>query len=440
MEHSYRLLAARLSDMLTANPPITVEGRLTRAVGQILHAELPCGAIGEICELVGSNGLIIGTCEIVGFVGATAILAPHQRLSGLSPDVFVRPTGTALTFPVGNELLGRVVNSRGEGIDGFPLKHKNRAILHRDPPNPMDRMPISEPFLTGIAAIDGLVTLGRGQRAAIIGTAGSGKSYLVSEMILRADYDVAVLGMVGERGREVRDFLEYKIPSELKNRLSVVVTTSDRPPLDRIHAAHAATTLAEHFRDQGANVLLIIDSITRFSRALREVGLASGEPPTRRGFPSSVFAELPRLFERAGRGKTGSITALYTLLVEGERDEDPIAEETRSLVDAHIVLSGKLASAGHYPAIDVLRSQSRLMERLVSSDHAKLASGARDILQAWDEVELLVQVGEYRQGHDARADRAIRQIDLIRQFIRQPSSIKPNLASIVSGLAAAVGP
>ncbi len=438
MENSYQRLATRLSSALNASAPITVEGRLTRAIGQLLHAELPQGFVGEICELLSSSGAVLGMGEIVGFFGATAILAPHQALAGLSPDMIVRPTGMGLTFPVGKELLGRVVNSRGEPLDGTILPLMQRAFLYQAPPNPMERMTISETFLTGIAAIDGMATLGRGQRAAVIGPAGSGKSHLVSELISGGQYDVAVLGMVGERGREVRDFVEQMVPNELRNRLSIVVATSDRPPLDRLHAAHAATTVAEYFRDQGANVLLVIDSITRFSRALREVGLAAGEPPTRRGFPSSVFAELPRLFERAGRGKHGSITAIYTLLVESERDEDPIAEETRSLVDAQIVLSGKLAAAGHYPAIDVLRSQSRLMDRLVSSDHVKLAATARDILQTWEEVELLVQVGEYRQGRDPRADRAVTQIDMVRQFCKQATSREPSLAGIINELAKAV--
>jgi ATP synthase in type III secretion protein N len=439
LENSHQQLASRLAKAFETSAPIAVEGKLTRAVGQMLHAELPQGFVGEICELVAPSGMILGMGEIVGFAGATAILAPHQSLVGLSPDTIVRPTGKGLTFPVGKALLGRIVNSRGEPLDGMTLPPMQRAMLHQAPPNPMERTPISEPFLTGVSAIDGMATLGKGQRAAVIGPAGSGKSHLVGQLVSGGQFDVAVLGMVGERGREVRDFVEHMVPEHLRSRLSIVVATSDRPPLDRLHAAHAATTVAEHFRDQGANVLLIIDSITRFSRALREVGLAAGEPPTRRGFPSSVFAELPRLFERAGRGRIGSITAIYTLLVESERDEDPIAEETRSLVDAHIILSGKLAASGHYPAIDVLRSQSRLMDRLVSVDHARLAADARDILQTWEEVELLVQVGEYRQGRDARADRAVSHIDSVRQFCKQATSKDANLIQIVGELARAVG-
>jgi ATP synthase in type III secretion protein N len=432
-------LSTRLSKAIELGPAVAVEGRLTRAVGQLLQAELPQGYVGEICDLHSVGGAFLGSAEIVGFSGATALLAPHQSLAGLSPETIVRPTGHGLTFPVGESLLGRIVDSRGQPLDGLAPLAGSRAPLHRAPPEPMERMPITEPFLTGIAAIDGLATLGKGQRAAVIGPAGSGKSHLVGQLVAGGQYDMAVIGMVGERGREVRDFVEHMVPAHLRSRLAIVVATSDRPPLDRLHAAHAATTVAEHFRDRGANVLLVIDSITRFSRALREVGLSAGEPPTRRGFPASVFAELPRLFERAGRTNAGSITAIYTLLVESERDEDPIAEETRSLVDAHLILSGRLAAAGHYPAIDVLASKSRLMERVVSSDHARAASAMRDILQAWDEVELLVQVGEYRQGRDARADRAVSQIEAVRGYCRKVFGEPTALWSVQAQLQSAVG-
>jgi type III secretion protein N (ATPase) len=298
----------------------------------------------------------------------------------------------------------------------------------------MQRKLIEKPISMGVRSIDGLLTCGEGQRMGIFAAAGGGKSTLLAKLIRSADVDVTVLALIGERGREVREFIEHDLGEEGMARSVLVVATSDRPAMERAKAAFVATSIAEYFRDQGKRVLLLMDSVTRFARAQREIGLAAGEPPTRRGYPPSVFAALPKLMERAGQSDKGSITALYTVLVEGDDMTEPVADETRSILDGHIILSRKLAAMNHYPAIDVLRSASRVMNQIVDNNHQVSAAHMREMLAKYEEVELLIKIGEYQHGADSRADMAIAQSDDIRAFLRQGTHELSELEETVNQL------
>jgi type III secretion protein N (ATPase) len=350
------------------------------------------------------------------------VLTPIGDLTGLSNTSEVVPTGATLQVPVGVGLLGRIINALGEPLDGEPWPPREidglRPVMAQ-PVTPFERELIDAPIQLGIRALDGLLTCARGQRIGIFGEPGAGKSTLLADIVHGTDADVVVLGLIGERGREVREFAERHLGPAERKRTVVVAATSDRPAMERIKAAHVATAIAEYFRDRGAHVLLMMDSITRFARAQREIGLAAGEPGTRRGFPPSLFAALPRLLERAGPGAKGSITAIYTILVEGEIGLDPVAEEVKAILDGHIVLSSELARRDHFPAIDVLQSRSRLMDVVVPPGHRADAARIRELLARHAEVELLVRVGEYQRGSDAIADEAISKIDRINGFLRQ---------------------
>lgn len=400
-----------------------VRGRITRAVGTIIHAVVPDVRVGELCQLRDPRNGWTLDAEVVGLDGETALLTPIGELQGLSARTEVLSTGRMMEAPVGDGLLGRVVDSRGEPLDGLgPLDASTGSRpLHDVAPNPMTRQMIERPMPLGLRAIDGLLTCGEGQRIGVYGEPGGGKSSLLAQIVKGAEIDVAVIALIGERGREVREFIERQLGPDGMRRSVVVVATSDRSAMERVKAAYVATANAEHFRDGGRRVLLMMDSVTRFARALREIGLAAGEPPTRRGFPPSVFASLPQLMERAGPGERGSITAFYTVLVEGDGSGDPIAEETRSILDGHIVLSRQLASAGHYPAIDVLASRSRVMDAVVSPDHKARATRMRELLARYAEAEFLLQVGEYKSGSDETTDEAIEKIGDLRAFLKQAS-------------------
>ncbi|TIQ26244.1 FliI/YscN family ATPase, partial [Mesorhizobium sp.] len=354
-----------------------------------------------------------------------AILVPLGDLTGLSSLTEVIATGKTQTVPVGPGLLGRVISAFGEPLDGKPLSPDGIAAsypVNAYPPSPLERSLISQPIQLGIRALDGLLTCARGQRVGIFGEPGVGKSILLSDIVSGTDADVAVVALVGERGREVREFIEHQLGPEGLARAVIVVATSDRPAIERVKAAYVATSIAEYFRDQGKHVLLAMDNITRFARAQREIGLASGEPPTRRGFPSSLFAVLPRLLERSGPGRVGSITSLYSVLLEGDGTLDPVAEEIQALLDGHVFLSNELAQRNHFPAIDVLRSRSRLMDTVVPAEHRSDAGRLRELLARYADVELLLRVGEYEKGSDAVADEAVAKIDAINAFLRQPSA------------------
>ena len=407
---------------ITRTSAVKLQGRVIQVTGTVIKAMVPAVKIGEICILRNPGGALDMKAEVVGFSKGTALLMPTGDTQGISAETEVIPTGQVHMVPVGVELLGRVLDGLGNPLDldtHGPLMTGRRYPVFAEAPDPLRRKIISNPISLGVRALDGLLTCGEGQRMGIFAAAGGGKSTLIAMLVRNADVDVTVVALIGERGREVREFLENDLGAEGREKAVIVCATSDRSAMERSHAAYTATAIAEYFRDQGKRVLFLMDSVTRFARAQREIGLAAGEPPTRRGFPPSVFATLPRLMERAGMNDKGSITALYTVLVEGDDMTEPIADETRSILDGHIILSRKLASSNHYPAIDVLASVSRVMNAIVSDDHRSAASRTRELMAKYQDIELLVKVGEYQEGSDPVADEAIDRIDAINRFLKQ---------------------
>lgn len=412
-------LVTDLAQAMGRVSPVAMRGRVSRAVGMLINATGIQAHVGELCELTtpGEPPLL---AEVIGFSNQTALLTPLGPTTGLSALTEVIPSGRGHVCPVGPGLLGRVIDAMGAPLDDLgPVEAHAFHPVHRDPVSPLARRLIERPIVTGIRAIDGLLTIGEGQRIGVFAAPGMGKSTLLGMLARQSDADVNVVALIGERGREVKEFIEHELGAAGRAKTVMVVSTSDRPPMERVKSAQVATTIAEHFRDQGKRVMLVVDSLTRFARAQREIGLASGEPPTRRSYPPSIFSMLPQLLERAGQGRTGSITAVYSVLTEGDEDNDPIAEEVRSILDGHVVLSRKLASANHYPAIDVLASVSRVMPQVVSPEHQAAASAFRSLMAAYQEVELLVQIGEYQAGSDARADAAVRLRAEMQAFLRQ---------------------
>lgn len=407
-------------------------GRVRRVIGCIVHASLEEVRVGELCELVDPSSGSRKMAEVVGIADDCAVLVPLGDSTGLSRLTEVIATGREHQVSVGAGLLGRVVSAMGLPLDGRPLPAEGiegRYPVDAYPPLPLGRSLISEPIQLGIRAMDGLLTCTRGQRIGMFGEPGVGKTILLSQMVGGTDSDVVVVALVGERGREVREFVERHIGPNNMSRTVVVAATSDRPAIERVKAALVATSIAEYFRDQGKHVLLAMDNITRFARAQREIGLAAGEPPTRRGFPPSLFAVLPRLIERSGPGPVGSITGLYSVLMEGDGAMDPVAEEIKALLDGHVFLSNDLAQQNHFPAIDVPRSRSRLMDGVVTPTHRAHAARLRQLLARYAEIELLVRIGEYEDGTDPVADEAIAKIDKINAFLRQSSSSHEDIAS-----------
>ncbi|HEX6706138.1 MAG TPA: FliI/YscN family ATPase [Albitalea sp.] len=427
-------LVGELERALDRASPVAMRGRVSRAVGMLIDASGIQAHVGELCELAtpGEPPLL---AEVVGFANHTALLTPLGPTTGLSALTEVRPSGRGHVCPVGPGLLGRVLDAMGEPLDELgPLDARARVPVHREPLNPLTRQTITRPLATGVRAIDGVLTLGEGQRVGVFSPPGIGKSTLLGMLARGSTADVNVVALIGERGREVKEFIERDLGPAGLAKTVMVVSTSDRPPMERIKSAYVATTIAEHFRDQGRRVLLLVDSLTRFARAQREIGLASGEPPTRRSYPPSIFSMLPQLLERAGPGRTGTITAVYAVLTEGDADNDPIAEEVRAILDGHIVLSRKLAAAGQYPAIDVLASVSRVMSRVASREHQAAAATLRALLAKYDELELLVQVGEYKAGADRFADRAIQARAGLLAFLAQPSDTSVGFDASVGAL------
>jgi ATP synthase in type III secretion protein N len=419
------LLRQMLAIVQTAETRV-VSGQVLAVSGTIVKARLPGVQIGEICELRDSERGQGRIAEVIGIEGEVAFLAPYGVIAGLSQRTEVIGLQKSAEITVSDDLLGSVLDGFGNVVErnDQPTRLENptqpsRRALFATPPAPLKRRPINKAICLGIRAIDGLATCGRGQRLGIFGNAGVGKSTLISEIVAGTDADIVIVALIGERGREVGDFLRRVLTPEKRSRTIIVASTSDRPPVERMKAAHLATALAEHYRDSGREVLLVLDSVTRFARAQREIGLSAGEVPARRGFPPSVFSALPQLFERSGAGETGSITGLYTVLVEGDLALDPIAEEAKSLLDGHIVLSDKLASTGHFPAIDVLESRSRLMDHIITPQHRAAANQIRENISRHRDVELLLRVGEYRQGQDLATDRAIRLKPDIDAFLQQ---------------------
>ncbi|WP_051154078.1 type III secretion system ATPase SctN [Paraburkholderia graminis] len=413
-------LADAIEHEILSTASIARTGKVLEVIGTLVKVAGLDVTLGELCELRSANGELLQHAEVIGFTRDVALLSPFSRLADISRSTRVVGLGRSLTVPVGDALLGRVIDSLGEPIDGLgPLDTIEERPVFANPPSPMSRRMIDTPLATGVRIVDGMMTLAEGQRMGIFAPAGVGKSTLLGMFARGAQCDVTVIALIGERGREVREFVELILGPEGMARSIVVCATSDRSSIERAKAAYVATAIAEHFRDRGQRVLLMMDSLTRFARAQREIGLAAGEPPARRGFPPSIFAELPRMLERAGMGEHGSITALYTVLAEDESGNDPIAEEVRGIVDGHMILSREIAAKNQYPAIDVLASLSRVMPQVMTPDYVRAAGRLRELLAKHREVEMLLQIGEYQPGGNPLADEAIRKIDAIRAFFNQ---------------------
>jgi type III secretion system H+-transporting two-sector ATPase len=400
--------------------PFEVRGRVTELVGLLIRAAVPGARVGEVCLVHSPKRTKPLRAEVVGFSGSEVILMPLGDIQDVEMGAEVVPTGQALTVRVSDSLLGRVLDGLGDPFDGKPPIEDGfeRSVMSR-PPDPMKRKRVLSVLRTGVRALDGLLTVGEGQRVGIFAAAGVGKSTTLGMLARNTEAEVNVICLVGERGREVRDFLEQDLGEEGLKRSVVVVATSNEPSLVRLKAAYVATAVAEYFRDQGKRVLLMMDSVTRFARALREVGLAAGEPPARAGFPPSVFAELPKLLERTGNSEKGSITAFYTVLVEGDDMTEPIADETRSILDGHIVLSRKLAAEGHYPAIDIGHSVSRVMSAVAEKSHIASAQKLREVLATYESQKDLIMIGAYKKGSDKQTDFALSKIEEVNAFLKQ---------------------
>ena len=407
-----------------AHSSLEVKGRVTQVVGLVMEVSGLRLFVDELClvEVPGSDEPVLA--EVVGFRQGRALLMPMGNLKGIGPGCLVKGTGVPFSIKVGPGLLGKVLDALGNPIqeDDLISGPLEDYPVENSPPSPLEREPISEVMVTGVRAIDSLLTCGQGQRIGIFSGSGVGKSSLMGMIARYSEADVSVIGLVGERGREVLDFVRNDLGPEGLKRSVLIVSTSDRPALERVKAALVATAVAEYFRDQGQKVILMMDSITRFAMALREIGLAIGEPPATKGYTPSVFATLPRLLERSGTARRGSITGFYTVLVDGDDFNEPIADAARGILDGHIILSRNLASQNHYPAIDVLESVSRLMPFIVSEEHYQQAGALRELLSTYRESEDLINIGAYVQGSNATIDRAISYRDPINSFLRQNMS------------------
>lgn len=413
-------ITKRLIQEIEKINPLTVVGRVSKVIGLVLESEGPKAKIGEICNLVNKERKIISKSEIVGFRGNQILSMVLGDLQEIEPGTQIIATGEMLNVKVGDALLGRVLDGLGNPIDGKgEIIAKEKRTIYASPPSPLQRQRISKPVATGIKAIDSFLTLGKGQRVGIFSGSGVGKSTLLGMIARKTSADINVIALIGERGREVREFLEKDLGQEGLNRSVVVVATSDAPSLVRVKAALVATTIAEYFRDKGLDVMFMMDSSTRLAMAQREIGLTIGEPPTTKGYTPSVFALLQKVMERAGTSVIGSITGLYTVLVEGDDLNEPVADTARGILDGHIVLSRKLASMGHYPAIDVLESISRVMNDIITKEHKVAVSKAVELLATYRNSEDLISVGAYQRGTNPKIDRAISMNDTLMSFLRQ---------------------
>src|SRR6056297_3047144 len=409
-------------------------GHITRVVGLIIESKGPEVSIGELCYIKNNERSV--KAEVVGFDDNRVLLMPIGKMEGINPGARVIATGEKLKIKVGENMLGQILNGIGK-----PILDKDKQLsglterpVDRKPPNPLLRKRIKDPLSLGIKSIDGLLTCGKGQRVGIFAGSGVGKSTLLGMAARNTEADINVIGLVGERGREVREFIERDLGEKGLENSIVVVATSDKPALVRFKAAQITTAIAEYFRDKGQDVLLMMDSITRVAMALREVGLATGEPPATRGYPPSVFAKLPRLLERTGTNDKGTITALYTVLVEGDDFNEPVSDTVRGILDGHIDLSRELASRNHYPAIDVLSSVSRVMDDIVSEDHIEAAGELKKMLANYRESEDLINIGAYEEGSNPAVDRAIEHIDDINDFLQQGITEKSNFSQTLQKL------
>lgn len=405
-----------------AQDPVTKEmGKVTQVTGFLIKGYLPGAALGSMCEIFSLSGTESFLAEVIGFQDRQVLLMPLNDLRGVGLGSRMILQRLRASVFVGDDLLGRVINGLGEPLDGKgPFRGLEEVSLYSDSYNPLDRPPIHEPITLGVRALDGLVSIGRGQRVGIMAGSGVGKSVLLGMMAKNSDADVNVIALIGERGREVREFIENILGPEGLKRSVVIVATSDQSALQRMRAAFVATSVATHFCGQNKNVLLMMDSVTRFAMAQREIGLNSGEPPTTKGYTPSVFALMPKLLERAGTFENrGSITGLYTVLVEGDDMDDPIGDAVRSITDGHIVLDRGLAQRGHFPAIDILRSTSRVMNNVTNENHRHSARLFRELLAAYRQAEDLINIGAYKQGSNSRIDQAIALAEPMELFLRQ---------------------
>ncbi|NPV92050.1 MAG: flagellar protein export ATPase FliI [Firmicutes bacterium] len=411
---------ARYSQTVDRVESIQRKGRVSQIIGLSIQSDGPMAQLGELCEIATGLSLPPLLAEVVGFKNHSTLLMPLGEMEGISPGAEVTATGRSLRVKVGEQLTGRILSGLGEPMDGMGgiFTHRDYPVMNQ-PPNPLDRQRISTPLSLGVRAIDSMLTCGKGQRIGIFAGSGIGKSTIMGMVARYTSADVNVIGLIGERGREVREFLERDLGEEGLKRSVVVVATSDQPALVRLKGAFLATAIAEYFRDQGLDVMLMMDSITRFAMAQREVGLTLGEPPATRGYTPSVFALLPKLLERSGSSRDGTITGLYTVLVDGDDMNEPIADAVRGILDGHIVLSRELAALGHYPAIDVLKSVSRSMIEIVEHGHLTSATRLRNVLASFQEAKDLIEIGAYAAGTNPRVDYAISMIDQCQGFLRQ---------------------
>ncbi|MGO2233323.1 flagellar protein export ATPase FliI [Marinomonas sp. UCMA 3892] len=411
----------KLNHVSSVSLPPQIEGKVTRMVGLTMEAVGCVVALGDRCSVQVRKDRWVES-EVVGFTGDLTYLMPTEAIEGISPGARVRPLLGDSKMPVGDELLGRVVNGLGKPLDGKgPIKTKDSVTLHGNVINPLQRKPISEPLDVGIKAINSLLTVGKGQRLGLFAGSGVGKSMLLGMMTKFTEADITVVGLIGERGREVKEFIDQILGEEGLSRSVVVASPADDSALMRLRAAMLATRIAEYYRDQGKNVLLLMDSLTRYAQAQREIALSVGEPPATKGYPPSVFSKLPQLVERAGNGceGSGSVTAFYTVLTEGDDQQDPIADASRAILDGHIVLSRRLAEEGHYPAIDIEASISRAMPHIVSEDHLYGAMRVKQLYSKFQQNQDLISVGAYARGSDPDLDQAIIQMPEIRNFLQQ---------------------
>lgn len=426
----------KYSSVIRSATTVETIGRITQVTGLVLESQGPQAPIGEVCVLRNRLGEEVCRSEIVGFKDNKILSMVLGDLESIEPGMEIAASGTTLTVEVGNHLLGRVLDGLGKPMDGKgSLKDTSSRSIYAQPPNPLLRKRINEPMATGVRAIDGLLTLGKGQRVGIFAGSGVGKSTLLGMIARNATADVNVIALIGERGREVRDFIEEDLGEEGLKRSVVIVATSDMPALVRVKAPLIATAIAEYFRDQGLDVMLMMDSVTRLAMAQREIGLTIGEPPTTKGYTPSVFALLPKLMERAGTSDVGTITALYTVLVEGDDMNEPIADAARGILDGHIVLSRRLAAMGHYPAIDVLESVSRVMKDVISPQHKINAQDMKEMLAAYREAEDMISVGAYQKGANPMVDKAMELRSQTRKFLRQEVEDPTDFREIVEQLA-----
>jgi type III secretion protein N (ATPase) len=414
---------------LPLRPGFSSQGRVAQVLGTLIEAHMPPVQIGELCHLFNPEqpGKTM-LAEVVGFTDKASILSALSPLEGVSTRTVIEPLRRSHSIEVGDHLFGCVLDGFGRWMLRAPAAQENVATWRamspviRDAPPATSRPRIATPLPTGVRAIDGLLTMGMGQRIGVFAGPGCGKTTLMAAIARGCQAEAIVFGLIGERGRELNEFLDHELDAELIRKTVVVCATSDRTSMERSRAAFTATAIAEGFRDRGMKVLLLVDSLTRFARAQREIGLAAGEPPARGGFTPSVYTMLPRLIERAGGTPQGSITAMYTVLVDGESSSDPIGDEAKSLLDGHILLTRKLAEQGHYPAIDVLASISRVMSNVTSREHRRAASRFRELLARYQEMELLIRLGEYKSGADPVADRAMELRPEQLSFLRQDTS------------------